>query len=146
MIDGNLYFTSGGGYIWETEYENGEVHVIESYPVHDGFESMNDIFKSKSGWYYFSSTSERKIARARSVSSFSKGDFEDIGVEIGLLGTPYYLSEFGGRIYLPEITQHSGIIWFEEDSQGKVVEHGKLFEFGPPNSQDIHRRRLLPSP
>jgi len=45
---------------------------------------------------------------------------------------------------LPEITQHSGIIWFEEDSGGQVIGHGKLFEFGPPNRQDVDRRNLLP--
>ena len=144
MIDGNLYFTSGGGYIFKTKYQNREVKVIESYSVPDGFENMNDIFKSKTGWYYFSSTSGSRIARSRSISAFSKGDFEDIASEFGLSGTPYYMSEFGGRVYLPEITQHSGIIWFKEDSLGKVIEHGKLFEFGPPNSQDIARRNLWP--
>lgn len=143
IIDDFIYFTSGGGSVFQTSYVDGELALIKSFSTPVGFESMNDVYKSKSGWFYFTSTSGRMICRSKSILSFSKGQYEDLSETIGLSGTPYYLSEFDDRLYVPQITEHSGIIWIHEQPNGVLEDCGKLFDSGPPNTHDKARRSYL---
>lgn len=54
--------------------------------------------------------------------------------ELGLLGTPYYLSEsHDGRILVPEITEASGIVSFSDNCDAGVeVEDGAESAEGGP--------------
>ena len=143
LINGLLYFASGPNQITETIYDKDSIFVVGKYPVPEGFESMNDIFKSSNGWIYFTATSNSKIVRARSFSEFSKGDYEDISDKLGIEGNPYYLSEFDQKVYVTEIAESSAIIWFKDNIGSEIIEFGRLMNFGAPNKQDFLRKALL---
>ena len=144
LINGLLYFASGPNQITETIYDKDSIFVVGKYPVPEGFESMNDIFKSSNGWIYFTATSNSKIVRAKSFSEFSKGDYEDISDILGIEGNPYYLSEFDQKVYVTEIAESSAIIWFKDNIGSEIIEFGRLMDFGAPNKQDFLRKALLP--
>ena len=144
LIDSFLYFTSGPNAIFKTTYSKDSIEVIKEYPVPEGFESMNDIFKSSNGWLYFTSSSNSKIVRSKSFVNFSSGNYQDLTLKLGVKGTPYYLSEFDDRIYFTEITESSGVIWFKDTPSDQILEKGKKMDFGEPNNQNILRRSQFP--
>ena len=137
LIDCFLYFTSGPTFIMKTIYNKDSIFVVNRYPVPQEFESMNGIFKSANGWIYFTATSNSKIVRAKSFSDFSNGKYEDLSELLGIKGNPYYISEFDDKIYVPENTQNSSIIWFKDNIGSEIIEFSRHMNFGAPNKQDF---------
>ena len=143
IYDDHLYFTSGPGVITKVRYRDDSYEPVARYRVPEGMKSANDIFRSGDGWWYLTATPQR-IVRARSLEALDKGDYEDLYGELGLQGTPYYLARFDGRFFVPQITQHSGVLSFTHDERGKITDLRTHFDFGPPNASDRERILALP--
>ena len=124
LADGAMYFVSGPGSIHKTAYRDDSFTVLAKYRVPEGMASTNDLFRSDDGWWYLTATS-LKVVRARSLDGFGTGRFEDVSAEIGLHGTPYYLSKIDGRYYVPAIAERNGILSF-------VHEGGKISDVPSP--------------
>jgi len=74
-------------------------------------------------------------ARSRAV----RGRFE----QLGLRGTPYYVSRIDGRYYVPQIDEHSGIVSFVH-RDGRIADVQVLCDFGPATEADVQRRATHP--
>ncbi len=143
LHDGHAYFTAGPGII-KTRYLDDSYEVVARYPVPRLLAGMNDVFPASDGWWYVSATS-RAIVRTRDLASLAVGDFENLQDPLGLEGTPYYLFEHAGRLWIPQITQHSGIVSFQLDADGgELTDRQVLFDFGPPTEADLERMQVLP--
>jgi len=143
IIDGEMYFTSGPGHITRVRFDDDSYTPLGTYRVPEEMVSANDVFRTSDGWWYVTSTPQR-IVRARTLDDLDDGRFEDVYETLGLSGTPYYLAEFDGRVFVPQITQYSGVISFVHDEEGAISDVRTHFDFGPPNEQDEERRNYLP--
>lgn len=142
LADGAMYFVSGPGFIHKTAYRDGSFKVLAKYRLPDGMASMNDLFRTDDGWWYVTA-SELKAARARSLEDLDAGRFEDVHAQIGLQGTPYYMSKIDGRYYVPLINERNGILSFVHEG-GKIADVQVLCDFGGGNKADAERFGELP--
>ena len=142
IFDGAMYFVAGPEAILKTTYRDDRYRVIARYPVPkklNGLADQNDLFHTDDGWWYMTAT-PRPIARARSLDGLCRGQYEIVSDQLGLRGTPYYLSRIDGRYYLPQITEHNGIISFIH-RDGRIADVRVLYDFGPPIPADLKRRQ-----
>jgi hypothetical protein len=140
--DGELYFVSGPERICVARREGQDVRLHRTYRVPKSLGSMNDLYFAPGGWIYLTAT-PGVIVRTRSLEKLVGGDYENVTTPLKLRGTPYYLSEVGGRIVVPEITEYSGAISFQAD--GDSLRHVEtLYDFGPPTAADNRRKATLP--
>ena len=142
IADGAMYFVSGPGFIHKTAYRDDSFRVLAKYRVPQGMASMNDLFRTDDGWWYLTAT-KLKAVRARSLDDLHAGRFEDIHAQIGLQGTPYYLSKIDGRYYVPVIAQSNAILSFVHDGD-KIADIQVLCNFGGENQADVKRYKELP--
>lgn len=141
IIDGHMYFVSGPNRIYRTEFIDDSYAVLDVYEVPDAFVSMNDLYKI-GDYYYITSTDHLEtIIRTDDLATLEHGGFEDVKDELGLVGTPYYLSHFDGKYFLPQATQHSGIISFDVDGDGAFSNIEVLFDSEKPRPAD-HKERF----
>ena len=105
---------------------------------------MADVFRSSDGWWYFSSVGTRALIRSKSLNDLSKGNFEILNKQLGLIGTPYYISEFDDRIWITSMNQENGIISFQNNDQDLIVDITHHFNFGPKTKSDSQRAIQLP--
>ena len=147
IIDGKFYFVSGPSHIQEVEITKEDVMVTNSYKIPTvlgGDGKMADVFRSSDGWWYFSSVGTRALIRSKSLNDLSKGNFEILNKQLGLIGTPYYISEFDDRIWLTSMNQENGIISFQNNDQDLIVDITHHFNFGPKTKSDSQRAIQLP--
>lgn len=143
LHEGHMYFTAGPGVI-KARYQDDSYEVVARYPVPRQLAGMNDVFPASDGWWYVTATPQA-IVRTRDLASLADGDFEDLQQPLGFRGTPYYLFEHEGRLWVPQITQHSGIVSFRlEPEGGELGDRRVLFDFGPPTAAD--RERVAEAP
>ena len=140
--DDAIYFTSGPNAIIKAVRRGDHLEETDRYPVPAGFESMNDLFYSGSYWYLTATFA--KIGRIRDLELLKSEHplFEDIYAQLGLCGTPYYLTRIGGRIFVPQTTEYSGIVSFKEAAE-RIEDIRQEFDCGPPAPDSIARRALL---
>ena len=138
-----MYFSSGPGVISKVRYRDDSYERIATYRMPEGMESGGDIFRTRDGWWYLTAT-PRRLVRARSLERLDAGDYEDVYETFGLRGTPYYLADFDGRYFLPQISPYSGLKSFVHDSGGNITDIRTHFDFGPPNPSDADRMGALP--
>ncbi|MEM6277863.1 MAG: hypothetical protein AAF733_00190 [Verrucomicrobiota bacterium] len=143
IIGDAMYFTSGPGVITKVRYRDDSYAPLATYRVPEGMESANDVFRTSDGWWYVTSTPQR-IVRARSLEELDEGNWEDVFETLGMNGTPYYLEEFDGRIFVPEITQYSALTSFVHGPEGEITDVKTHFDFGPPNDSDKERVQAFP--
>ncbi len=147
IIDNYMYFVSGPGKIHKTSFMNDHIEVIESYPIPKALGTlggMNDIFKTKDGWWYFSSTQISSLLRSKSLKDLSHGNFEEMKSILKIKGTPYYISEFDGKIWITSIYEVNGIISFEHDSSGDATNIKTRYIFESATPKDTQRKEYLP--
>jgi len=142
LHDGHMFFTSGPGAIVKVRHQDGSFEPVAEYPVPDSLRGMNDVFPASDGWWYLTATPQA-IVRTRDLANLAKGEFEDLQDSLGLKGTPYYLSEHEGRLWVPQITQYSGLLSFKLEDD-KITDRQILFDFGPPTPEDKERFLKLP--
>ena len=143
IIDGRMFFVTRGHGIIETTYRDDVYEVVQTFLMPTALDDLNDLFKSEAGWFYVTA-SPGAIVRARSIEDISAGRYEDLAESLGTEGTPYYLSEVDGRIFVPQITEHSGIISFSDSDPGPIADIDILYDFGPPVPADEYRKGLYP--
>jgi hypothetical protein len=143
IIDGNIFFVTRAHGIIEATYRNDVFEYVRTYPVPEFMDDLNDVFRSEAGWYYVTST-PGAIVRCRSLDDLATENYEYLTDLLGLEGTPYYPAEVEGRIYVPQITQHSGIISFQDSETGPVTDVQVLFDFGKPEPPDEWRKGQFP--
>jgi hypothetical protein len=133
------YFVSGPGRITKTLLKDDSFSVVQQFDVSPDLRSMNDVFYSGSYWYL--TATPKRIVRVKDLSDLtnSPGDAEDIYSELGLRGTPYYITIIDGRIFIPEITEHSGLLSFVEHGD-KLLDVRVHFDFGPPSPESVERK------
>jgi hypothetical protein len=107
--------------------------VLATYDVPHALESMNDLYKK--GEYYYLTATPMAIVRTKSLEDLARGNWQNIYGTLGLKGTPYYFSEFDGRIFLPQIEEYSGILTFVEHN-GAIEDVRTLFDSGEPTLMD----------
>jgi hypothetical protein len=145
IYGGEMYFVSGPKAIVRTAYRDDSYRVLAVYRLSSGEQGlcgMNDLFHTDDGWWYVTATPKR-IVRARSLEEIVNGRYEDVGRQLGVNGTPYYLSLIDGRYYVPQITEHSGIVSFVHAS-GRISDVRVFWDFGPPTPADRDRKARLP--
>ncbi len=141
IIGEKMLFVSGPGKVIEAAFRDDSYRVLDEYPVPEGLESMNDLFYS--GNYYYLTATPARIIRVKSLEDLRQGIFEDIYEKLGLKGTPYYLYQQGRRIFVPQITQHSGIVSFREDSD-EISDLRIHYDYGLPTEEDQAELKRLP--
>lgn len=139
----DMYFTSGPGVITKVRYRDDSYEPLATYRMPEGMESGDDVFRTEDGWWYLTAT-PRRIVRARSLEKLDAGEFEDVYETFGFEGTPYYLSRFDGRYFVPQISPYSGLKSFLHDDEGNISDIRTHFDFGPPNESDKERMDALP--
>jgi hypothetical protein len=140
----SMYFVSGPGTITKTSFRDDRFRVLASYVIPSrlsGLCGMNDLFYAD-GWWYVTAT-PRRMVRVRSLEMLAEGRCEDVYGQLGLRGTPYYLSLIEGRYYVPQITEHSGIVSFIH-RDGRIADVRTLCDFGPPTAADQGRKASRP--
>jgi hypothetical protein len=109
IFDGNMFFVTRSQGIIEATYKDDIFEYVRTYSVPDFLADLNDVFRSEAGWYYVTAT-PNAIVRCRSLDDLATGNYEILTDILGLEGTPYYLAEAEGSIFVPQITEYSGII------------------------------------
>jgi hypothetical protein len=143
IIDGHMYFVTRSQGIIESTYKDDVFDYVKSYPVPDILYDLNDVFRSEAGWYYVTGT-PNAIVRCRDLDDLATGNYEDLIPVLGIKGTPYYLSEIDGRLYLPQVGQDNGLISFVDTETGPVTDIMVHFQFGPPEPADKWRKDQYP--
>jgi hypothetical protein len=141
IIDGFMYFVSGPKAITKVRYQDDSYQLLETFPVPSQIQSGNDLFKI--GEYYYLTSTPRYIIRAKSLDALRNGEWEDLYSCLRLKGTPYYLAQFDDRIFVPQITEYSGVTSFVE-RDGILGGVRTVFDSGPPTPVDEYEKDLLP--
>ncbi|NAS19907.1 hypothetical protein GND98_019300 [Clostridium butyricum] len=118
IIDGYMYFVSGGGYIRKVNYIDGSFEIVESYKVPDNMVGMNFIEKIDDYFYLSSYTnSNGEIApmfiRIKNINELTNKNYEDLYNLFGFDGAPYYISKFDNKFFVTEVDVSSSIKCFE---------------------------------
>eukprot|EP00760_Papus_ankaliazontas_P018847 PhM_4_TR17713/c0_g1_i1/m.59550 len=125
--DGMMYITSGPKGIWAVDHQSSRdgVRPVKFYSVAPlRMKTMNDLI-FVNGWWYATSTVPCGFRRFRSLENMR--DNEDLAARLGLCqsvrglstGTPYFLTYHSGRLFVPFIFSHSGVISFALDHNSK---------------------------
>lgn len=105
IIDGQMYFVSGAQKITVADYNESGITVVKQYDVPEKYASMNDI--EKIGDYFYISSTPQALIRLKDLSNFNGS--VDLMDDLGLKGTPYFISKIENTIFVPQITEYSGI-------------------------------------
>ena len=141
ILDGFMLFISGPGAMFKASYLDDSYAVLDTIVLPKRLHSMNDLFKTSS--YYYLTATPRSMFRSRSIEGFCIGEWDDLYSVLRLSGTPYYLTEFEGRIFVPQIDEFNGIISFIEDGPG-ISDGHVVFSSGAPIASDWKVRSALP--
>jgi hypothetical protein len=108
IIDLEAYFVTSPGRIVRARLSDDSFAELETISLPEVARSPNDVFRASDGWWYVSAT-PKVLIRAKSPHDFAAGRFEDVYASWGLKGTPYYLSEYDGSLYIPTVTEYSSL-------------------------------------
>ena len=113
------------------------IHLPKNY------QGSNDIFFLGSRRGIFTSTPQKAFLFS-SLDELANGTAQDVSA--AFRGTPYSVSRFDGRLWIPEITEYSAIrsYPFGGDSISQASAQ-TLFDFGEPDSQSMERKRQIPT-
>ena len=152
IIDDHMYFVSGPRRIHKTYHRDDSYDVVDSWAVPRAQAEMNDIF-FYGGYYFLTATADwigreflddNTIVQCERLEDWATGGCTDRKQELGLLGTPYYLTEIDGHLYLPQGFQYSGIHRFRLTDDGELVDVEVVFDSGLPTKASQWERRRLP--
>ena len=112
-------------------------------PLAEGCRGSNDLFFLDG---------QRGILTCTPGRAFLFEDLRDLvrGTALDLspafAGTPYYISRFDGRLWIPEITEHSAIRSYPGTPSASGLGHARtLFDDGPPTAASQARKAILPA-
>jgi hypothetical protein len=139
LFENNLYII-GNKNILVSEYNGESIVVHQNIHLQEKYWGSNDLFFLNDGSGYFTS-SPKQLYRFNSLESFSAGEADNLS-EL-FKGTPYYIEMIDNQLFIPEITEYSQIVSYQnirDLSQQKEV----IFDFGPPKSQSTQRKKAFP--
>ena len=113
------------------------IHLPQDY------QGSNDIFFLESRHGIFTSTPQKAFLFAF-LEELANGTAQDVSP--AFRGTPYSVSRFDGRLWIPEITEYSAIRSYPVGG-GSISQSAAqtLFDFGEPDSLSLERKRALPT-
>lgn len=125
IIGGQMYFAAEPGRVYRCSFDGsaGGYVLLNTYNLPAGFESPNDIFKASDGTWYATATNQAMVSGA-SLEAIHSGTFVDVYAEWGLEGTPYYLAEFDGALWVPSIIEMNGLYRVAGGIATKVLDYG----------------------
>ncbi|HEY4145158.1 hypothetical protein [Pinirhizobacter sp.] len=133
IYDGKMYFVSEPGKLFEVAFDGVSTYtLLNTWTLPAAFSSPNDVFRDSAGRWYLTGTNQAMI-RFASLADLAAGVYVDMMATFKLAGTPYYLVEFDGALWIPEIIQRNGLTRVVDD----VPE--LIHNFGPENANDLAR-------
>lgn len=106
------------------------------------YQGANDLFfmSAHSGLL---TTTPRKAFVFKTLSDLGSGHAADVSSEF--VGTPYYVEKFDGRLWIPEITEHTRIASYAILNGSIDFSRRDLrFDFGPPDASSLERKQSRP--
>lgn len=85
-----------------------------------------------------------QIFVSSSLEDFSNGNFKNLNEKFDFKGTPYFITNFDGKIWITEIVEHQGIYSFDSDECGNLINKEALFSFDGLSDSDIQRKIINP--
>lgn len=149
IIDSKMYFVSGQSKIVAANYLDESYSIINEYPVPNELVGMNDIAKIGS-YYYITSTANNvgevvpKAVRVTSLSQLITSSYEDVYATIGFTGTPYFISVFDNRVYIPEIQHYINSIFSFSVDDVALTSIKTNFKFEGLLDASVKRREMYP--
>jgi hypothetical protein len=133
IYDGKMYIVCEPGKVFEVSFDGASTYtLLNTYNTPTGFSSPNDIFRDSTGKWYLTGTNQA-MCRFDRLADMHAGLVEDVYDLFRLGGTPYYLGEFDGYLWIPEIIERSGLTRILNDVP--VLVHN----FGAENASDLGR-------
>lgn len=133
IYDGKMYIVCEPGKVFEVSFDGASTYtLLNTYNTPTGFSSPNDIFRDSTGKWYLTGTNQ-VICRFDSLADMHAGTVEDVYSLFKLGGTPYYLDEFDGYLWIPEIIERSGLTRIRNDVP--ILVHN----YGAENASDLAR-------
>jgi hypothetical protein len=139
--DGKLHFV-GADDIVICRILGEDVEYLSRLPLAAAYRGSNDLYFLPDGSGLFSST-PRKLYFFKALEELSAGNAVDISRIVR--GTPYYMDDFDGGIWIPEITEYSRIVRYGMKGQSvDFADRHVLFDFGRPTPASESRFAALP--
>lgn len=140
IIDGKMYFAAEPGKVYECSFDGSATGytLLNTYTLPAGFASPNDIFRASDGTWYATATNQAMISGG-SLAAIHAGTYVDVYAAWGLQGTPYYLAEFDGALWIPTIIEMNGLF---KRAGGVTI---KVQDYGTENASSLHRHNNPPS-
>ncbi len=141
IIDGMMYMISANDYIFVCEYRDASYDIIDKIHIGSQFVGANDVFKI--GDYFYLTASPQKFIRIKNLKDISTGNYEDLYSDLGMKGTPYFISEFNEKYWITEIAQASRINSFKVENN-QIKDFKTFIDDGEPAKADLNRFYALP--
>jgi hypothetical protein len=139
--DGKLYFV-GNDDIVICEVSEEDVKFLSRMPLAAGYRGSNDLYFLPDGTGLFASTPQKLYFFMR-LEELSAGNAVDVSRIVR--GTPYYIDEFDGSLWIPEITEYSRIVRYAiKGSAVNFADKSVQFDFGKPTPASERRFAALP--
>lgn len=133
IYDGKMYFVAEPGKLFEVSFDGVSTYtLLNTYTLPAAFSSPNDIYRDVNGRWYLTGTNQAMVSFA-SLADLAADTVTDRMVQYGIGGTPYYLAEFDGALWIPEIIQRNGLTRVVNDVPQLI------HNFGPENANDLAR-------
>lgn len=109
IIGGKMYIVAEVGKVYEVSFNSTPIYTLDAtYNLPSGFESPNDVYQDSNGDWWVTATAN-KILKGASLTAIAAGTYTNMYTTLGLGGTPYYLTEFDGAMWIPEIIDRNGL-------------------------------------
>ncbi len=105
------------------------------------WQGSNDLFFLGRRRGLFMSTPGKACA-FDSVDALGRGEVQDLSATFR--GTPYFVTQFDGRLWIPEITEYSALRSYPASGDAVTAESAQtLFDFGLPDEASLERKRAI---
>jgi hypothetical protein len=110
--------------------------LLQSYPLPLPLANPNFLFRHREFWYL--STTPSLFVRFRRLSDLARAKYQILNNQLGVSGTPYFLSQEEDQLYLPLIDQFSGLLYFSPSSLQSTI----IFPPRRPNLLDRYIKNI----
>lgn len=128
------------------ELPQSTLQLQKSFSLPPHLANMNDLYQIDSLFYL--TATPKQIIRTADLSNLSSltqntsPNSADLYDQLSLQGTPYYLSEIDGRLYIPEINEHSRVTSCKiVDPNQQIADVKHQYDFGLPTTSSLQRKK-----
>ena len=140
-IRDNLVYMVGTRDIVVFHLNKGSIgKYVKTIRLNSQYEGSNDLYFINDEGGLLTSTPKR-IFHFSNLSQLEEGNAQNLSS--AYKGTPYYISFFDNKLWVPEITEHTAIHSISgnpSDHRSKITQ----FDFGLPNRASLNRKGELP--